>query len=339
LEAAAGLLSEPSPTSGDEPLIAVGEAINGAVNVYETTPDIEPEEHTESAHSVGKIFSLDNVIVFIACECFAVPLNIAAGEAFVAAHYDRAGVGWGIGVPLAVAGFTFHWWKNKTPAFRDWTYRQARRWWYVPFAAAFIYVTGPEMYRRATVAPPSMREFTQEQVDAKIASATGPLNEKIASLQHQLYDAKKTSAPTLPSQPPSTEPPQTATYGSLHSWQIKILVDALTGLKPRIPVPPSIVVARPQMVEPQIFSRQFENAIMRAGVTPIVSQQNPGSSDQTGVMIGVPDVTNPSEIALEMQKVVRQMGFDGRFVALPSAIFLPDKKSGEFAIFIAPPAL
>ena len=126
--------------------------------------------------------------------------------------------------------------------------------WIAVLLLFFLYGVAPEIYQRATVAPPFTNGFTPDQVDAKIASATAPLNEKIASLRHQLNDARKTLPPAPPSQPPSTQPLQPATYGSLYPWQIKILVDALTELKPKIPTPPNIAVARPQMVEPQIFS-------------------------------------------------------------------------------------
>jgi hypothetical protein len=100
---------------------------------------------------MGHLFSLDNVIVFVACECFAVPLNIAAGEAFVAGHGDRALLGWGLGVPLAVAGFTFHWWKTKIPdSLRNFIQQNAKYGIVPALLVAFAYVAGPEMYQRAT---------------------------------------------------------------------------------------------------------------------------------------------------------------------------------------------
>ena len=95
--------------------------------------------------------SRDDVIIFVASECFAVPLNIAAGEAFVGGLYVNTFFGWGIGVPLAIAGLTYHWWKQwiKESA-QNWIGVTGRRWWPAAMMLAFIYVTGPSIYRRAT---------------------------------------------------------------------------------------------------------------------------------------------------------------------------------------------
>jgi hypothetical protein len=105
----------------------------------------------EQAYNVHKGITLDDLVVFVTSECFAVPLNIAAGEAFVSGHLDRAALGWGLGVPLAVLGFTFHWWKKWIPGpTRNSIQWVARYGWPVALLAAFAYVAGPEIYRRAT---------------------------------------------------------------------------------------------------------------------------------------------------------------------------------------------
>ena len=112
---------------------------------------VEELEPPKAATAASHKFSLDDMMVFVASECFAVPLNIAAGEAFVGGHFDRALLGWGLGVPLGILGFTFHWWKGYLSApKREWIKTQAARWWAVPLLLAFAYVAGPEVYRRAT---------------------------------------------------------------------------------------------------------------------------------------------------------------------------------------------
>ena len=98
------------------------------------------------------------------------------------------------------------------------------------------------------------------------------------------------------------------------------------------------------MVEPQQFSRAFENAAIRAGFEPIVLQQNPADSDQTGVMVAVPDVDAPSPSALKMQTIIKQLGFEGRFVPLldtsvSQARPLHANDIGNFAIFVGPTPL
>ena len=100
-----------------------------------------------------------------------------------------------------------------------------------------------------------------------------------------------------------------------------------------------IMIARPRMVQPQQFSRAFEDLAMRAGFDPIVLQQNPTGSDQTGVMVAVPDVDAPSPSALKMQAIIKQLGFDGKFVPLQEPDATASKQHGNFAIFIGPSPL
>ena len=126
-------------------------------------------------------------------------------------------------------------------------------------------------------------------------------------------------------------------YGSLQPWQTTIFIDALIGI--REDLPSQMMIARPHMLEPQSFSRVFENAALRAGITPIVIEQNPTGPDQTGVMIAVPDTNAPSKIALRMRGVVQQLGFEGRLVPLLPPASSQAKEVGNFAIFIGPSPL
>jgi hypothetical protein len=101
-----------------------------------------------------------------------------------------------------------------------------------------------------------------------------------------------------------------------------------------------IVIARPQMVEPQSFSRSFENTFLTLGIEPIVTQQNPNARNQTGVKIGVVDVNKaPSADALRMQDTIRRMGFEGGFIQLRDDALAAAKQNNEFAIYIGPSPL
>ena len=101
-----------------------------------------------------------------------------------------------------------------------------------------------------------------------------------------------------------------------------------------------MVIARPQMMEPQQFARLFENVFRTLGIEPIVTQQNPNARNQTGVRVGVLDINKaPSADALRMQDVLRRMGFDGDFIQLRDEALTAAKENNEFAIYIGPQPL
>jgi hypothetical protein len=130
--------------------------------------------------------------------------------------------------------------------------------------------------------------------------------------------------------------------GNLYPWQLSIFMGGLEGM--RAELSSKIMIARPHMLQPQEFSRDFENAAMRSGFEPIVLQQNPTGQDQTGVLVAVPDVDAPSSSAIKMQGIIKQLGFDGRFVPLldassKQAAPLHATDIGNFAIYIGPSAL
>jgi hypothetical protein len=182
-------------------------------------------EHAYNEHK-KKGLSLDDLVVFVTSECFAVPLNIAAGEAFVAGHGDRAALGWGIGVPLAVLGFTFHWWKGWIPTpIRSSILWAAKYGWPVALLAAFAYVAAPDIYRRAT-APPQAEELgvLQSTVGKPLApegvisglQAANELKElrsQVEKLKRErdaaLVDVKRLGAQPLPTQIPVASGPVT----------------------------------------------------------------------------------------------------------------------------------
>ena len=107
-----------------------------------------PEVHSVKTRAR---FTWQDLVVLVAFECIAVPICIAAGDAFVREEYGRAVFGWAIGIPLAIAGFTAHWWKDwLTESTRERIQRNANRWGPVAILLAFLYVAGPDIYRRAT---------------------------------------------------------------------------------------------------------------------------------------------------------------------------------------------
>jgi hypothetical protein len=130
---------------------------------------------------------------------------------------------------------------------------------------------------------------------------------------------------------PSARPQ--AQYGALHAWQQKLLADA-------IPQYSKIVIARPQMVEPQTFARIFENVFKTIGIETIVTQQNTNARNQTGVRIGVIEIEKPpSAEAVRMQNIIRGMGFGGEFIQLRDDSLVAAKENHEFAIFVGPAPL
>lgn len=111
---------------------------------------------SEPKPSFWKQFTWDDVVVAVVVHSIAEPINIAAGEAFVNLQTGREWAGWAYGIPLAVIGTTFHWWKRwilpaSVPA---WIGKNGG--WLVFIAllaasgAVFAYVSGPVIYQRAT---------------------------------------------------------------------------------------------------------------------------------------------------------------------------------------------
>jgi hypothetical protein len=146
--------------------------------------------------------------------------------------------------------------------------------------------------------------------------------------------SRETPNPTPTSEPGRSSP----VYGALQPWQSAILINALAGMKEELHS--KIMIARPHISEPQQFSRMFEAAGMRAGLAPVVIEQNPTGIDQTGVMVAVPDISAPSSTARKIRDIIKQLGFEGGFVPLlASPESSQAKESGDFAIFIGPSPL
>lgn len=117
----------------------------------------EEEEASRPGMAVpsgSKRFSLTDAVVLVIGECLAVPFCIAAGEAFVNEHFRHAAVGFGIGIPLAIAAPTFSLWKGWLGDRAQQAITRHATWW-LPLAVliAFAYAVGPDMYRRAMQTP------------------------------------------------------------------------------------------------------------------------------------------------------------------------------------------
>jgi hypothetical protein len=140
-------------------------AIEAAVEAHETrrsapVPNAEPpppaDEVSHWPHWLpfGR-FSWRDLAVFVVSEGVAVPLCIAAGDAFVHRDWIGTAIGWGPGLPLLVFGAAFpfsrHWIKPETAALIQ---KRAINWAPVVALLAFAYVVGPNIYRRAIVAEP-----------------------------------------------------------------------------------------------------------------------------------------------------------------------------------------
>jgi hypothetical protein len=142
----------------------------------------------------GKRFSLTDVVVLVIGECLAVPFCIAGGEAFVNGHFPQAGVGFGAGIPLAIAAATFSFWKGWIGDQAQQAITQHATWW-LPVAVllAFAYVVGPDIYRRATSPTlPPLGETTTESGTS--VETPGDVLKLIASLRSQLNSAIDTVA-------------------------------------------------------------------------------------------------------------------------------------------------
>lgn len=98
---------------------------------------------------LDKPFTLQDAFMFVLCELIAIPLCDASWHAIVTEKDElvRGLTGLAFGIPVGVVGVGFHWFKEKIG---DWFGRTAIFWWPIVLILVFSYVTGPEIYRRAT---------------------------------------------------------------------------------------------------------------------------------------------------------------------------------------------
>lgn len=104
----------------------------------------------------GTKLTLAEVLVIAVCELIAVPLCDASWHAIVGEHEVIRGIiGLAIGIPIGVAGISFHWWKDRLPTASGWLLRESNRWWPAVLLLALVYLIGPSVYRRAIGNNPS----------------------------------------------------------------------------------------------------------------------------------------------------------------------------------------
>jgi hypothetical protein len=92
----------------------------------------------------------------------AVPLCEAGWHAVVnePERFARGFTAICVGLPLGLAGFSFHRWKTKIPiGARNLIGGSALKWWPVSVLLAFVYFAGPDIYQRATAPQTQTQSF------------------------------------------------------------------------------------------------------------------------------------------------------------------------------------
>jgi hypothetical protein len=118
--------------------------------------------------------TVDDLVVFVLCEAIGIPLCIGGGDGVVNGHLWPSVIGFGLGLPLSIAGVTYHWWKTSvSESVRRWVQQAANLWWPAALAVAFIYVCGPSLVSRLRVA--LFSRPNPSQYDQLIAAAVGAL--------------------------------------------------------------------------------------------------------------------------------------------------------------------
>jgi len=163
-----GVFGRASPRSGSPPMPPPMDIAGAGSPSHESSrpivaADIDPEQiwkaqadnhdrtKTEGGRSKSDQFSLGDLVVLISCALFAEPFCHAGADAFLHEHYDKAALGFTIGLPPGIAGGSFHWWKKYlSAATQKIALATAIVLGIAGVVLAFAYVAGPEMYRRAT---------------------------------------------------------------------------------------------------------------------------------------------------------------------------------------------
>lgn len=161
-----------------------------AANQSETTQASAPlrDEFQEKIESTIRKY-IPELVAFFTLEGIAYPFCHAGAEAMLNGHLVQGVIGYLVGVTSGVAGITFHWWKKWFS--REFLERKIFPWWPAVLLLAFVYVVGPEIYRRAIDPPPPSTGFSQQQVDEKISSAVANLNSQLIEANRQREAARR----------------------------------------------------------------------------------------------------------------------------------------------------
>jgi hypothetical protein len=99
-------------------------------------------------------FTLADVVVFAVCELIAIPLCDASWHAIVTdGQTIRGVVGLVMGIPVGIAGFTFHWWKDGA---KTWLLNLCKDWWPLAAVVLMAYVVNPSLTERLRLMLPGV---------------------------------------------------------------------------------------------------------------------------------------------------------------------------------------
>jgi hypothetical protein len=132
--------------------------------------------------------------VGVVCTLFAIPLSEASWHAIVVEHETVAGlIGLCFGVPIGVAGLTFHWWKDSP--LRQKVQWQVFYWWPVGAVLAFVYVAGPNIYNRI------QSKATADHIERVVK----PIRAELVRTTRERDDARAALSAQAPAPPPSAK--------------------------------------------------------------------------------------------------------------------------------------
>jgi hypothetical protein len=111
-------------------------------------------------------------------------------------------------------------------------------------AVAFIYVTGPEMYRRATQPTATQQPpgFTEQQVNDKIAAAINNLNSQLTESNRQ-RDTARREAEVLRQQIQNAPPPPRPNYDEPRTFTKKTIAELRAFYDGRTPLQGDLFMA------------------------------------------------------------------------------------------------
>jgi hypothetical protein len=134
-------------------------------------------------------FPLEEIIVFVTGELIALPFCFEGTGAFMKGDWENTWKGFGIGIPIAIAGLTFRIWKNWiSDSLRQWILTDAKRWWPLALMLAFAYAVGPDLYRRSTAMTSASvpDSHTTVIVSTTAAPTMPPLSDEEKQFRHDL---------------------------------------------------------------------------------------------------------------------------------------------------------
>jgi hypothetical protein len=150
-------------------------------------PHTDPESGNEGAPPS----QFNNIVVVITSELLALPFCFSGTEGFMSNDWWKAAKGFGIGLPIGIAGLTFPLWGKylKRPT-QDWIQRGARKWWPVALLAAFLFMTVPDMYDRIASKHPQVVIHDPPSAE-DIAKATAAVRSELDSTKRDLAITKE----------------------------------------------------------------------------------------------------------------------------------------------------